>query len=369
MLYNKYVNKMKRLVSFVNFIKRIKSIIITVSITAVSLTTGFMTSKGAVIEKTPCPVEVVYGDDFSFESVAIFADIDYEYAQKDSEEWTKEKPVYPGEYKARGYSKGSLGKKRTGKEYNFTIVPKNIDVLINENSITYGEMLSVSASLAYNDEIYADEYVYEDISSKKTFVYAQEESIVIKNDLGIDVTSAYTFNLIRKEIDIISRNVKLLVGGLEKEYDKTPLKYESYQIKEGTLASGDTLISTFTSSITNVGTIKNKMEAKVLSKNGYDVTKHYNFTFEEGNLTVILVSHSMEDIAKYVDRIVVMNRGTKMYDGRPKDVFAQYKELEKVGLAAPQVTYMMHALAERGISVNLEATTIEEAVESISKVL
>ena len=77
----------------------------------------------------------------------------------------------------------------------------------------------------------------------------------------------------------------------------------------------------------------------------------------------------MEDIAKYVDRIVVMNRGTKMYDGRPKDVFAQYKELEKVGLAAPQVTYMMHALSERGIPVNLEATTIKEAVDSISKVL
>ena len=90
---------------------------------------------------------------------------------------------------------------------------------------------------------------------------------------------------------------------------------------------------------------------------------------KEGNLTVILVSHSMEDIAKYVDRIVVMNRGNKMYDGRPKDVFAQYKELEKVGLAAPQVTYMMHELAEKGIPVNLVATTIEEAVESISNAL
>ena len=93
------------------------------------------------------------------------------------------------------------------------------------------------------------------------------------------------------------------------------------------------------------------------------------FLQKEGNLTVILVSHSMEDIAKYVDRIVVMNRGDKMYDGQPKDVFAQYKELERVGLAAPQVTYMMHALAAKGIPVNLEATTVEEAVEEISKVL
>jgi len=86
-------------------------------------------------------------------------------------------------------------------------------------------------------------------------------------------------------------------------------------------------------------------------------------------LTVILVSHSMEDIAKYVDRIVVMNKGNKMYDGTPKEVFARYKELEKVGLAAPQVTYMMHALRAKGIPVDVEATTIREAADEISKVL
>ena len=90
---------------------------------------------------------------------------------------------------------------------------------------------------------------------------------------------------------------------------------------------------------------------------------------KERNLTVILVSHSMEDIAKYVDRIVVMNEGYKMFDDVPKEVFAHYKELEKVGLAAPQVTYIMHALAEKGIPVNTQATTIEEAVETISQTL
>ena len=90
---------------------------------------------------------------------------------------------------------------------------------------------------------------------------------------------------------------------------------------------------------------------------------------KEGNLTVILVSHSMEDIAKYVDRIVVMNDGNKIYDDEPKAVFAQYKELEKIGLAAPQVTYLMHELAEKGVSVDVEATTIEEAVQTISATL
>lgn len=86
---------------------------------------------------------------------------------------------------------------------------------------------------------------------------------------------------------------------------------------------------------------------------------------KELGITVILVSHSMEDVAKYVDRIIVMNQGSVMYDGAPKDVFRQYKELETVGLAAPQVTYLMHELWEKGLPVDVNATTIEEAKESI----
>ena len=89
---------------------------------------------------------------------------------------------------------------------------------------------------------------------------------------------------------------------------------------------------------------------------------------EKQDMTVILVSHSMEDIAKYVERIIVMNRGEKMYDGTPREVFAHYKELEKVGLAAPQVTYIMNALKENGIPVSAEATTVEEAADEIMRV-
>ena len=86
---------------------------------------------------------------------------------------------------------------------------------------------------------------------------------------------------------------------------------------------------------------------------------------ESEKITVILVSHSMEDVAKYVDRIIVMNQGEAMYDGTPKEVFSHYKELEKVGLAAPQVTYIMNALAEKGFDVDTDATTIKEASEAI----
>jgi len=87
---------------------------------------------------------------------------------------------------------------------------------------------------------------------------------------------------------------------------------------------------------------------------------------EQGEMTVILVSHSMEDIAKYVERIIVMNKGSVMYDAVPKEVFSHYRELEGVGLAAPQVTYIMHALRERGMGVDISATTVKEAADSIA---
>ena len=86
---------------------------------------------------------------------------------------------------------------------------------------------------------------------------------------------------------------------------------------------------------------------------------------KELGITIILVSHSMEDVAKYVDRLIVMNQGEVMYDGAPKEVFPHYKELEAVGLAAPQVTYLMHELKEKGLDVNVNATTVKEAAEDI----
>lgn len=86
---------------------------------------------------------------------------------------------------------------------------------------------------------------------------------------------------------------------------------------------------------------------------------------KERKMTVILVSHSMEDVAKYVQRIIVMHEGSVMYDGTPREVFGHYRQLEEVGLAAPQVTYLMHELKEQGLPADIEATTVEEAKESI----
>ncbi|MCM1388666.1 MAG: energy-coupling factor transporter ATPase [Bacillus sp. (in: Bacteria)] len=90
---------------------------------------------------------------------------------------------------------------------------------------------------------------------------------------------------------------------------------------------------------------------------------------KEMGITVILVSHSMEDVAKYVERIIVMNKGSVLYDDAPKEVFKHYQELEQVGLAAPQVTYIMRALKEKGLPVSTEATTVLEARDEILRAL
>ena len=78
-----------------------------------------------------------------------------------------------------------------------------------------------------------------------------------------------------------------------------------------------------------------------------------------------MLRNQLEDVAKYVDRLIVMNQGEVRFDGRPVEVFHHYKELEEIGLAAPQTTYLMQELKKRGADVNTDATTVEEAADAI----
>lgn len=88
---------------------------------------------------------------------------------------------------------------------------------------------------------------------------------------------------------------------------------------------------------------------------------------EKTQNTIVLVSHSMEDVAKYVDRIVVMNDGRLTFDDTPQNVFSHYKELEKIGLAAPEITYIMNDLKKRGFDVKTDALTIDEGIAEITE--
>ena len=77
----------------------------------------------------------------------------------------------------------------------------------------------------------------------------------------------------------------------------------------------------------------------------------------------------MEDIARYADRIMVMNHGEKLFDAPPREVFRHYKELEQVGLAAPQITYIVHQLREHGVPIADDITTVEEAKTAVLEML
>lgn len=90
---------------------------------------------------------------------------------------------------------------------------------------------------------------------------------------------------------------------------------------------------------------------------------------DERGITVILVSHSMEDVGKLVDKIIVMNDGDIEYFDTPAEVFKHTKHIEEIGLAAPEVTYLMQRLKETYLEINDSIFTVEGAVDEITRVL
>ena len=90
---------------------------------------------------------------------------------------------------------------------------------------------------------------------------------------------------------------------------------------------------------------------------------------KERKITVILVSHSMEDVAEYVDRLIVMDNGRIAYDDTPVNVFRNVRELEEIGLAAPEISYIMQDLRQAGLNVAQDIMTVDEAADEIYRAL
>ncbi|MGH4140432.1 energy-coupling factor transporter ATPase [Clostridium sp.] len=91
--------------------------------------------------------------------------------------------------------------------------------------------------------------------------------------------------------------------------------------------------------------------------------------YKENNITIILVSHSMEDVAKVANRIIVMDSGTCILDGTPEKIFKEIEILESVGLAVPQVTYLIRELRRKGFPISEDIFTIEKAKQELLRVL
>ncbi len=165
--------------------------------------------------------------------------------------------------------------------------------------------------------------------------------------------------LSQEECEARAKEALEMVGFPEKYYRQSPFELSGGQKRRAAIAG----ILAMRPKVL----ILDEPTAGLDPKGRDEILDQVEYLHRETGMTVILVSHSMEDIARYVDRIIVMNHGEKMLDGAPREVFAHYKELEKVGLAAPQVTYVMHDLKERGFAVSPDATTIEEAAAEIMK--
>ena len=226
-----------------------------------------------------------------------------------------------------------------------------------------GLIKATDGAIYYKGEnIYGEKYNLRELRNNVGLVFQYPEHQLFETDVLTDVCfGPKNQGLSQEECKERAIEALRLVGLPEKYYEVSPFDLSGGQKRRVAIA----------------GVLAMKPQVLVLDeptagldpKGRDEILDQIAYLQKEGNLTVVLVSHSMEDIAKYVDRIVVMNKGSKMFDDEPKKVFAHYEELEKVGLAAPQVTYMMHALAKKGLPVDTEATTIAEAVETISKVL
>ena len=222
-----------------------------------------------------------------------------------------------------------------------------------------GLIRATSGTIYFNGEdIYADDYNMKDLRSQVGLVFQYPEHQLFETTIFDDVCfGPKNQGLDKKTVELRAFEALHNVGFPDELYDQSPFDLSGGQKRRVAIA----------------GVLAMKPQVLILDEPtaGLDPAGRDEILnliakmHKELGITVILVSHSMEDVAKYVERIIVMNSGEVMYDGTPKDVFHHYKELEAIGLAAPQVTYLMHELKEKGLDVNLDATTVEEAGNSI----
>ena len=208
-------------------------------------------------------------------------------------------------------------------------------------------------------DIYDKDFKMKDLRSKVGLVFQYPEHQLFETDVFADVCfGPKNLGLTKKEVELRAYDALRKVGLPEECFYQSPFDLSGGQKRRAAIA----------------GVLAMKPEVLILDeptagldpKGRDEILEQIVKLREESGITIILVSHSMEDVAEYVDRILVMNRGKVQYDDVPGEVFKHYKELEEIGLAAPQVTYIMHKLFEKGLNVDPDATTIKEAADDIA---
>lgn len=220
-----------------------------------------------------------------------------------------------------------------------------------------------SGTILYNGEdIWEEKYDRRKLRSEVGLVFQYPEHQLFESDVLSDVCfGPMNQGLSREEAEKEARKALAHVGFKEEYFSKSPFELSGGQKKRvaiaGVLAMNPKIL------------ILDEPTAGLDPKGRDDILDQIQLLHKMRGITIILVSHSMEDIAKYVERLVVMNHGEAVFDDTPRKVFSHYQELEKMGLAAPQITYIMHALKEKGLDVDVNAITVEEAKDSILKAL
>ena len=245
----------------------------------------------------------------------------------------KENPILKLEHIEYVYSSGTAYEKRALKDINLDIYEGEFVGVIGHTGSgkstmiqhLNGLMKATSGALYYNGEnIYDEKYNLRQLRNNVGLVFQYPEHQLFEIDVLTDVCfGPKNQGLTEEECKKRAIEALELVGLSEKYYDTSPFDLSGGQKRRvaiaGVLAMRPKVL------------VLDEPTAGLDPKGRDEILDQIAYLQKERNLTVILVSHSMEDIAKYVDRIVVMNKGRKMYDGEPKEVFAHYKELEKVG--------------------------------------
>ncbi len=207
-------------------------------------------------------------------------------------------------------------------------------------------------------DIYAEGYDMKKHRSSVGLVFQYPEHQLFEVDVLSDVCfGPKNLGLKKEEAEEQAKKALALVGMDESYYKRSPFDLSGGQKRRvaiaGVLAMKPKML------------VLDEPTAGLDPQGRKEILELISGLREHAGLTIVLVSHSMEDVAEYVDRIIVMNKGSVAYDAAPKEVFAHYEELEEMGLAAPQVSYIVHKLRAKGLPVETDAITIEEAARDI----
>lgn len=226
-----------------------------------------------------------------------------------------------------------------------------------------GLLVPTDGAVYYNGRNICDKgFDKKELRSRVGLVFQYPEHQLFETDVFSDVCfGPKNLGLSREEIKARAREALSLVG-LDESYDnQSPFDLSGGQKRRvaiaGVLAMKPDML------------VLDEPTAGLDPKGRDEILDEISSLREKTGMTIVLVSHSMEDVANYVSRIIVMNRGSVMFDDVPGEVFRHVKELEAVGLAAPQVTYIMHTLKDAGLAVDTDVTTLREAEDSILSAL